>query len=107
MERSVKRYWDSANSQVEAGILSIDLNSKKKGKVGSKSTLAEALKHVYRTFIKEYAYTWRRLTHCKLRSKLSDASFNFPSSTIQAHLRVRRHGKRSSNLWRFSEILVK
>jgi hypothetical protein len=37
--------------------LSIELNSKKKGNVGRKSKLTDALKEVYRTIIEEYAYT--------------------------------------------------
>jgi hypothetical protein len=87
-ERTIKSYCTSAKRQEEAGILSIDLNSKMKGVVGRKSKLTEALKDVYRDIIKEYAYTWRRLTHRVLRSKLSDAGFDFPLSTVQAHLKV-------------------
>ena len=94
-DRSVKRYCASAKSQEEAGILSIDLNSKKKGKVGRKSKLTEALKDVYRTIVQDYAYSWRRLTHRMLRSKVSDAGFDFPLSTIQAHLKVLKYYKQT------------
>jgi hypothetical protein len=68
--------------------LSIDLNSKKKGNVGRKSMLTEAIKDVYRDIIKEFAYTWRRLTHRVLRSKLFEAGYDFGLATVQRHLKV-------------------
>ena len=53
----VKSYCASARKQEEAGILSIDLASKKIGNVGRKSTLTEPLKDIYRAIIKEFAYS--------------------------------------------------
>ena len=84
----VKSYCASARKQEEAGILSIDLTSKKKGNVGRKSTLTEPLKDIYRAIVKEFPYTWKRLTHRTLRAKLSERGHRFCLKTVQNHHKV-------------------
>ena len=38
--------------------------------------------------LKEFAYTWKRLTHCTLRAKLSERGHRFCLKTVQNHLKV-------------------
>ena len=84
----VKRYCASTRNQEEAGKLSIDLSSKKKGNVGRKSILTEPLKNLNRAIVKDFAYTWKRLTHRMLRAKLSGRGHHFCLKSVQNHLKV-------------------
>jgi hypothetical protein len=87
-KRSIMRYCAEHRRQDEAGVLSIDLDSKRKGRCGRKSQLTANVRHDYLEIMKHFSYTWRHLTHDILREKLIERGYSFAKSTIQTHLKI-------------------
>jgi hypothetical protein len=85
--RAIRGYCQEAKKQEDAGMLSIDLSSKKKGKVGRKSKLTDEVKDIYIDIIREYAHSWRHLPERLLSEKLKEHDIVLPISTVHSHLK--------------------
>ena len=62
-ESSVKRLLTQFRKQTADGNAAIDFPARRKGHCGRKSKLTEEVKEVYRELIREYAYSWKKITH--------------------------------------------
>jgi hypothetical protein len=87
-KKSIERYCAEYARQEGQGILSINLDTKRKGKCGRKSKFTDEVRMAYLTIMKEFAHTWIHLTHDILREKLIEAGYTFSKSTVQNHLKL-------------------
>jgi hypothetical protein len=85
--RAIRNYCSSAKMQENAGILSIDLSSKKKGRVGQKGKFTDAVRDTYVDIIREYAHSWRYLSIRDLCGELAKRNLQFSISTVHSHLK--------------------
>jgi hypothetical protein len=86
-KRTIMRILAEHRRQDEAGILSIDLSSRKKGRVGRKTKFTDEVREVYLDIIKDWAHSWRRLTHDILKEELEKVGYPFSKRTVQQHLK--------------------